>query len=227
MLVADIVRRVRDSAGDTAVLQFTQATLTDWINDAVRECVLENSLLQAKVTTSTVIDQADYSLPENIFKIHSVIYNGYKLEILTREQWEDRNASEPETGTDTTQTSPFQCYIYAGFLTLWPTPNAVNTLVLNYTKMPETITHSTSAGADVWAPNIPPIHEAFHSRIVHYCLAQVAMQDDDFDKYTALMEGFKSGVMDLKHIKDQEEDLYPFISVSSRDMGNDYGYAPW
>lgn len=217
MNVADIVRRVRESAGDIAVLQFTNSTLTDWINDAVRECVIENSLLQARATSGTVIGQADYTLPTDIFKLHSVTVDGYKLETLTLEQWQERNASG--SGTTIPTGAPFTCYIYAGVLTIFPTPNVVKTLVVNYTKQPAAITYSVGP-PEVWTPTAPAIPEEYHNRIVSYCLAQVAMQDDDYDKYQALMAEFKTGVIDLKRAKDQEEDLYPFISTSSRDMGD-------
>lgn len=219
MLVADIVRRVRESAGDIAVLQFTNSTLTDWINDAIRECVIENSLLQARATTGTVIGQADYNLPTDIFKLHSVTVDGYKLEVLTLEQYQERNASG--SGITIPTGASFICYIYAGVLTLFPTPDTVKTLVINYTKHPAAIAYTPpTPGPEGYSPTTPAIPEEYHNRIVSYCLAQVAMQDDDNEKYQSLMQEFKTGVIDLKRARDQEEDLYPFISVSSRDMGD-------
>lgn len=220
MLVSDIVRRVRDSAGDTAVLQFTQTTLTDWINDAVRECVLENSLLQARATSNTEIDQSEYTLPEDILKLHSVYVNGFKLEMLTLEQWEERNATELDASSLQSKSDPIVCYVYAGVLTLWPTPDKVLELKINYTKLPTPIVYNSTN--ETWLPNTPPINEAFHNRIVSYCLAQVALQDEDNYKYNLLMQEFITGVRNLSHVKDTEDDLYPFISVSSRDMGEWY-----
>lgn len=217
MLVSDIVRRVRDAAGDLAVLQFSQATLTDWINDGVRECVIENSLLQARATTQTVAGTSEYTLPADIFKLHSVYADGYKLDVLTLEQWEQNNAavhgSEVLDGAN-----QYVCYVYAGVLNVWPVPTGVIDLVVNYTKLPAEIVYSASP--EGWAPDTPTIPEAFHNHIVIYCLAQVALQDDDFNKYNALMSQFKSGVIDLAHIKDTEEDLYPTISMSARDAGD-------
>lgn len=216
MNVADVVRRVRESAGDIAVLQFSNAVLTDWINDAIRECVIENNLLQARATTSTVVDQADYSLPTDIFKLHSVVLDGYKLEVLTLEQWQERNATGPVTDMPTG--SPFVCYIYAGVLTLFPTPDKIMSMQVNYVQHPPIITYNDGDGT--WSTPDLQIPQQYHNRIVTYCLAQVAMQDDDYDKYQSLMTEFRTGVVDLKKAKDQEDDLYPFISVSSRDMGD-------
>lgn len=218
MLVSEIVKRVRDAAGDTNVLQFSQPTITDWINDGIRECVLENSLLQARGSSSTVVGQGEYTLPPDIFKLHSVYYNKAKLEILTLEQWEARYNTEdvPPNGT------PLVCYVYANSLTVWPSPDSIHDLQINYTKLPVSITY-TSGPPEVWNPQSPAINEAFHSRLVAYCLAQVALQDEDNFKYNMLMTEFKTGVRDLQHMKD-EDSLYPSITVSPRDSGGMDGY---
>lgn len=216
MLVADIVRRVRDSAGDTAVLQFTNTTLTDWINDAIRECVVDNSLLQQRASQNTVINQSDYALPTDIFKFHSVLVDQFKLEMITLEQWEERNAGE--AGLTANAGEPVVCYVYAGVLTIWPKPSAVVPLVINYTKLPAVVAYTEPAGVPTWTPNTPSIPEHYHNRLVTYCQAQVAMQDDNYEKYQSLMMEFKTGVKDLNDAR-HEDDLYPFISVSSRDQG--------
>ena len=216
MLVSDIVRRVRSMAGDTNVLQFNQTTLTDWINDGIRECVKQHSLLQAVATSTSVVDQADYSLPSNIYKLHTVLYDGKRLDIMTLEQWESRfNVNTTEESSST----PIACYVFADSLTLWPTPDAEADLTIKYTKMPTAITYTASPEA--WNPGTPSIPEAFHNRLVTYCLAQVALQDEDNYKYTMLMDQFRTGVIDLGETKN-EDDLYPFISVSTRDMGGHY-----
>lgn len=217
MKVEDVVKRVRSSAGDLTALQFDNSTLLDWINDGVRECVIENNLLQARARSRTSVGRDNYNLPDNIFKIHSVTVDGMKLEVLTLEQWEERNASE--SGQKGGNNEPFQCYIFAGVLTLWPPPATEKELVINYTKMPPSIKYNESP--EGFVPCDLPIPEAFHNRIVTYCLAQVAFQDDDFVRYQSLMLEFTTGMRDLKNI-DQTEDLYPFISVSSRDMGETF-----
>lgn len=219
MLVADIIRRVRDAAGDVSVLQFSQPTLVDWINDAVRECVIENSLLQAKATNNTVIGTADYVLPSDIFKLHSVYADGYKLTVQTLEEWEQLNSNGRGSPVDTGDA--YVCYVFAGVLTIYPVPDRVFSLVINYTKLPPAITYAAGP-PEVFNPTTPAIPEAFHNHIVAYCLAQVALQDDDVNRYAMLMQQFKSNVIDLKSLSNPE-DLYSFISVSPRDSGDYYG----
>lgn len=217
MLITDIVRRVRESAGDIGILQFSNATLTDWINDAIREAVIENSLLQARATSNTAVGTAEYTLPTDIFKLHSVVLDGRKLEVLTLEQWEARHSDED---LNVANGDPNVCYVYAGQLTLYPTPDSIKQLKINYTKLPAAIAYTPpSPGPEAWVPSSPAIPEAYHNRIVAYCLAQVALQDDDFQRYQMHMVEFSTGVKDLKHASDQEDDLYPFINTSVRDMG--------
>jgi hypothetical protein len=201
MLISDIVRRVREATGDLAVLQFTDATITDWINDGIELCVEENSLLQGKGVSNTVVNQKDYVLPVDIFKIHSVYFDEDKLRVLTLSEWEDLDLQRVEYGT------PKYACIYAGVLSLSPTPDSVKPLTINYSKHPAVITFTPPS---TWLPAAPPLPTSFHNRIVTYCLAQVALQDDDFAKYQALLSEFRSGVMDLKHLQDQTENLYPY-----------------
>ena len=212
MLVSDVVRRVRESAGDSAVLQFGNATLTDWINDAQRRCVEENSLLQAAAEAVLSVDQNVYTLPEDIFKVHSVLVNNQNyLDLLTLDEFEARNYDRTYKG------SPAVGYIYAGKVTLYPIPDTAGTLNVNYTRSPKEIRYINDGTNEGYSPNNFEIPVAFHSRIVTYCLAQVAMQDDDYGKYQALMQEFITGVVDLSHLKNQTEAAYPSITYVDWD----------
>lgn len=211
MLVENIITRVRNIAGDTNVLQFTDAMLLDWINDGIRECAINNNLLQKRATSSTVIGDATYSLPTDILKLHSATFEGSRLEVETLQEWQELHdgASVTDTGL------PRRAYIWAGELTLSPTPDRVGSLVLNYTYDPAVI---TTDGTN-FTPDTPALPVGYHSRIVDYCLAQVAQQDGDLNLYAQKMQEFETGVQKLKDQHETEEDLYPYISVSSRDMG--------
>lgn len=206
MYVNEIVRRVREIAGDTAVLQFTNATLVDWINDGIRRCVEENSLLQVKATAVQAVGQKIYTLPEDIFKIHSVLSATERLEILSLNEFENRSYDLTAVGT------PEVVVVYAGKLEVWPIPSAVGTLYVNYTKLPKEIRYINDGTNEGYSPNLPEIPVSFHTRLVTYCLAQVALQDDDYAKYQAMMNEFTSGVVDLNHLKNQTEAVYPSIT---------------
>lgn len=218
MQMSDIVRRVRDLAGDSAALQFTNATLTDWINDAVLECAEENSLLQKTANTSTVIGQQEYTLPADIYKLHSINIDRQSIRLLTLQQFKALN----DTGS-VDQGFPNQAYVWAGKLVLVPIPDRILSLRIDYVYSPVNAVY-TGNDLDVsWSNWVPSIPETYHKRLVTYCLAQVAYQDDNQERGDLLLSQFKSGVIDMKNLATTEDDLYPFISIAARDMGSSVG----
>ncbi len=207
MLVSDIISRVRTIAGDINVLQFTDASLIQWINDGVRQCAIDNGLLQKRGTQNTVVGQVDYNLPADILRLHSVKYDNVKIPVRTLEEYDKLGPYNTDKGT------PVGCYVWAGKLTLFPSPDAIKVLVIDYIYSPVAV---------AVAGDTPAIPESYHSRLVDYCLAQVAQQDDDMNRYQIKMQEFETGVSNLKDQAEHEDDLYPSISVSVRDMGHDW-----
>lgn len=213
MLVSDVTSRVRNTAGDTNVLQFTDAMLLQWINDGIRECAIDNNLLQKRATQSTVVGTDDITLPTDILRLHSVKYEGEKLPIMSLAEYEEYVGSQKTTSE--VSGTPSVGYIWAGKLTLVPKPDAVGELVIDYIYDPPLL---TLPGDDL-KTSLPV---GYHSRIVDYCLAQVAQQDDDLNRYQVKMEEFRTGVSKLKDQPEQNQDVYPSIMVSDRDSGEDY-----
>lgn len=215
MKVIDIVTRVRNSAGDINVMQFSDQVIYDWLNDGIREVSIANSLLQKTATSNLVIGQQDYTLPVDILKLYSVRIDNEKIRILTLEEWETMNAGEAFTTNDTG--SAYQGYIWAGVLKLWPVPDSVKQLQINYLYAPVTIAVQTAGS--IIEPAIPQI---YHLRLISYCLAQAALQDGDLQAYQMHLNAFESGNLALKDSETTPEDLYPFTSISPRDMGSDW-----
>jgi uncharacterized protein YaiE (UPF0345 family) len=223
MFYADLFRRVRNIAGDTSVLQVTQAMLYDWVNDCVREIVVSESLLQKTATSVLVINQQEYTLPTDILKLYSVMVNEEKIRVYTHQEWEELSAGYNDGLSMTIKGMPNQCFVWAGKLNLYPPPDTAWNLKVNYIRQPvDAVIGDTDEDAD--SPDLP---DMYHLRIVTYCLAQVALLDEDTYRYNGLMADFRNGVLDLTHNQKQEEDLYPFMSVASRDMGHDVEWWQW
>lgn len=215
MKVSDVVTRVRSITGDTVAIQFSDDELISWINDGIRECAIWNNLLQKRATQAAVVGQGDYDLPPDILKLHSIKFNNNKLPVRTLEEFESQYpGASDETGT------PDVCYIWAAKLTLYPAPGTTDPLVVDYLYTPALhVNDGPGRDTELYLP------VGYHSRIVDYCLAQVAQQDDDISRYQLKMQEFQTGIQQLKSEPESTYDLYPSISVSPRDVGD--GVYEW
>lgn len=209
MKVSEIISRVRSIAGDTNVLQFTDNTALDWINDGVRECAKDNQLLQKTATQNLVVGTIAYTLPTDILKLHSVKVDGQKIRVLTLAEFEAYGGDSTDSGT------PVVAYVWGGKINFYPKPTSALPLVIEYTYDPP-VTNIANINDD------PPLPVGYHSRLVDYCLAQVAQQDDDMPRYQLKMEEFRSGVHNMKDDATEMEDYYPMMGVSARDSGQDW-----
>jgi len=212
MKVGDVITRVRKIAGDIDVLQFSDADIFTWINDAAKECASDNQLLQKDATTTVTLGVNEYNLPEDILKLHSVRYNTEKLNLVTMNEFDNTISGygSNEKGT------PLVGYVWAGKLKLFPIPdNSTEKIVVSYTRSPVEVIAVSDA------IDLPTM---YHRRIVDYCLAMVAEQDDDMERYQMKMEEFKTGVQNLKDQPEWDNDQYPSITVSDRDMGGGWDY---
>lgn len=211
MLVSDIITRVRVAIGDNESISVSDADIMRWINDAMREVAASNQLLQVTGVQNTIVGTEGYALPSapTLLKLHSVRYDKLKLPIYTRAEAEDR------LGIDgTTKGSPSVAWVWSNKINLWPIPDSVKELEINYTRQP---TDVTAVG------NTPDLPVQYHRRLVDYCLAQVAEMDDDMARYQLKMQEFETGVQKIKDVPDWEDDYYSYISAASRDMGeSDY-----
>ena len=208
MKVEDIIRRVRTIAGDIEVLQFTDENIIQWINDAMREIASDNQLLQKSATSSTVTDQAEYDIPTDILKFHSVQVDGNDVNFINLEEAKIRGYLNSDTGT------PVACWVWAGKLTLYPAPSSSMPLKLIYTRQPTEVQGP---------PETPEVPASYHMRLVDYCLAQVAQQDDDINRYQMKMDEFRTGVVNLKDQPEWEDNQDPYISTGYADRDAYYG----
>lgn len=219
MKVEDVISRVRNISGDITAMQFTDSDVVNWINDGIRECALQNNLLQKRGTQAAVIAQSDYDLPTDVLKMHSVKVNNQKVRMLTLQEFDTSYAG---IGADTTSSTglPEVGYIWAGKLTLFPAPDAEYPIIIDYLYAPAL--HTTEVNSVEGLQSEISLPVGYHTRIVDYCLAQVAQQDDDITRYQLKMQEFQTGVSALKDQPEWTYDAYPSIGVSPRDMGDYY-----
>lgn len=216
MLLQDIISRVRVAVGDLYANQFTESTILSWINDGIRECAQENMLLQKTAASTLVAGTVAYTLPTDILKLYALRIDGAKVDIITLQEYEKQNYDPSETGL------PVLAYVWAGKYNVWPSPDRDYSVSVDYLYTPVDLVEPDDLG------NPPPIPSTYHSRLVDYCIAQAALQDDNKELYALKMEEFSTGIMKLSDQTQQEEDLYPSTSVSARDLGDGaYDWIEW
>ena len=211
MLVSAIISTVRTIISDKDSLQVTDAEMMVWINQAMREVAVDNELLQMSATSNTVVGTANYVLPADILKLHSVKYDNEKLPVYSR-----KDAEEHANLTSTTNGTPGFCYVWAGSLYLVPPPSAIKALIIDYIRQP---TDVTAVG------NTPELPLQYHNRLIDFCLAQAYLQDGDQQMYAMKIQEFQSGVRQVRDTPEWEADAYPSFTVSDRDSGYEFTYG--
>lgn len=208
LTVQAILTRVQRAFGDSAGVQIDQTDIIRWINDAQREIVMKNQLLQAIGTTAVVAGQTGYSLPADLLTLRSIKVDGNKLRPLTLSEAEtaipdfDSTANYP-SGT------PTHFWIWANSFTVYPAPTSVNLqFKIYYTRQPADIANLVDT---------PELPVQYHNRIVEYCLQQAYELDENWAASQAKAQQFDQGVNQLKdNIDWAERDFYP--SITSTDV---------
>lgn len=211
LTVQNIIDRVRNQFGDANGAQVTDAMVINWINDGMREIVVQNDLLQVTGSSNSVANQVEYSLPAGILRMRRVAYSGQTLRPITLEEADELIPSHASVvggvaGTNYPTGTPTHYWIWSGKISFFPAPDTANVaLTLYYTRYP------TAVEATGDTPELPAEYD---NRIVEYCLAQAF----ELDMNTTMMQvkggQFQQGVDKLKGEDDWEnQEFYPNITM--------------
>lgn len=122
---------------------WSDAELNGWINEAVREAAIRAGLLSAAVTVALVGGQAEYPLDSAISYVLSARLAAGGLLMRTARATLDAHCADWMATTGT----PTQFFIEGRTLTVWPTPAAAATVLLQTHQYPAALTtdqHSPS-----------------------------------------------------------------------------------
>lgn len=214
MNVQDILTRVQRNFGDTANVQIDQTDILRWINDAQREIVLANQLLQSVATSTTVAGTNTYTIPADLLTLRSIKHGGIKLRALSLTEAEQYIPNFDDTSNYPSDV-PTHFWIWANQLTLYPNPSTANKeLKIYYTRQPVAV---------VLLADIPELPVQYHNRLVEYCLQQAYELDENWAAADAKKTQFTTGVNNTKDNVDwAERDFYP--SITSTDDNELYYY---
>lgn len=209
MIVSDVITRVQRQFGDEASVQIDESDIIRYINDACREIVLQNDMLQATGTMDSVAGTNSYNFPSDMISVRSIYYDNKKLKAFKRTEYDEYIN---ETDPDEDQTGiPWLFTRWGSQFLLYPRPDSVQQIKLLYQQRPATV---TAEGDTV------PVPDEYFSRVVEYCLQQAYQTDEDWEAANQMNSQFSDGLARLKeHETIATTEFYPSITVLADDSG--------
>lgn len=210
MTVQQIINRIRRTFGDDSAVQINDSDIIGWINEAMKEIVVQLNLLQVIGTAATVANQSNYTLPADNLRLHSVKWQGNSLRYLSLEQAEESLPNKDDAANFPVGI-PTHYWVWGNTITIYPAPasSGATDLKIYYNRMPVDV----AAVGDI--PELPTI---YHIRIIEYCLAQAHDLDDNIFGAELKMGTFSQNLQSMRDIGDWAgQDFYPFITSTPGD----------
>lgn len=209
MKVSDVISRVQRQFGDEASVQINEADIIGYINDACREIVVQNDMLQAVGTMNSVIGTNSYNFPSDLIQVRTVYYDNQKLDFYKRTDYDEWiNENDPQ---ETQSGIPSLFTRWGSSFLLYPKPDSVKQIKLLYLQRPVVVDDATD---DI------PLPDEYFSRVVEYCLQQAYQTDEDWEAATQMSGQFSDGLTRLKeHEMINTTEYFPTITVLPDDAG--------
>jgi hypothetical protein len=176
----DIGTRVKRIFGDTANVQINDSDIVMWINDAMREIVMQHEgLFQTTSTLPSVAGTNQYTLPTDLLSLQEIAYRDgvsgayYGLRFLSAEGLDQ--ATPDWTDTTSTGTPAYYARGDSGKFFIVPTPDTsvANGIQITYSKYATDISGLTSTAL--------PFPEYYHQTILEYCLMKAYEMDENWE----------------------------------------------
>lgn len=188
MTPAELNTYCRQRYNATADTFYSDPEMYTYMYDAAMSLARETFCIRNVYTTSTVIDQREYSKPSRSIALKRVTYEGAKLTKISDRDDDTLTANNEET----TQTgTPIAYWEWSSVIDLRPIPVAVGTLKIYSYDQPDVVTVSSTF-------DVP---SRYHMDMSNYVLWMMAMKD----KNTTVAGMYKDVWADnKKEIKRQE-----------------------
>lgn len=210
ILVSELVEYVKRQFGDESSVQVTDADIIRWLNMGTIEICAKNSVIQAEATTTGVIGQIGYELEfaSDIIRIEDVYYGSSKLAPVDKSTF--RNSVQNSVGE---AGPPVYWYTWANSIKLWPVPNAVDVLTVDYIKRPNQV----SNGGEFL-----PLPDLYYEQMCQFCMSKAFELDEDLEKSAAQRNLFEDNLMEKTNLDKTMAGSFPVIGD---DLGS--AYAVW
>lgn len=202
--VQEVLQSVTRQFGDESGVQLETADIIRWVNDAADEINRRNKVLKATSTSSSVVDQQDYTFPsDNILQIESLHYAGSRLPNMPFPQAEEQIINAQATLNDSG--TPYLWYEWGGRFSLWPKPSTVETITLYYTQRPDPVTV---------VGDVIPLPDKYFQAIVQYVLQQAYEMDEDWTASQAKAQQLDASIGEMAEEERTAQNMtYSIITV--------------
>jgi hypothetical protein len=167
MTPSEIETAARNKYNSTGDSFWSSNEIYGLIYEAELEMARDAINIENIYSTSTVIGQQTYSVPDNCISIKRIEYNGAKIERITLR--EDDSITNLQSDI-TTSGEPIYYFEWNGLIYLRPLPSAVGTLrIFTYDKPTEVTTASQTI----------EIPAQFHRDLVNFVVREMALKDQN------------------------------------------------
>jgi hypothetical protein len=208
--VADIAADIKRTFGDESGVQVTDADILRWVNSAQVEIVSKNQILVADATTPSIANIYDYDVSSlNIQTIHSIHYNGSRLEGISFVDFESNILSGDPNRTSTGVPSLWAKW--GNTITLYPTPSSDGDAIkIYYFGLPATV----SALSETLS-----LPDNYYERILEYVLSKAYEMDENFAASDNKLNRFDSNLVGMMgDTEAPQQATYSVITVRPEDM---------
>lgn len=123
MTIAEVLSAARENHNAVGSTFWSDDSLYSRLFQVMLKVARQTRCIEGTDTQNTASGTADYTAPSAAFEISRVTYNGAKLQYIDLREYDSMNPS----GTSSTGT-PAYWLLYNGTITLYPTPDAIQTL---------------------------------------------------------------------------------------------------
>lgn len=208
---ADVAVEVKRLFGDEDGVQIDDADILRWVNDAQRDIVATNPVLQKRVTRNVVAGTAEYAYPpERIQYIQAILFKGVPLDGLSYPEAQEYIQSNRISGQEGPE--PQVWYQWAQNIVIWPTPtqSVANGLTMDYIEIPNEL----ASLADLLS-----LPDRYFNTIVDTVMMKAHLLDEDLPAADFARMRYSEG---LSKLSEQENAIrratYPTMTVLSEDL---------
>jgi hypothetical protein len=204
--IADYVKR---QFGDESGVQVTDADIIRWINTSAREIAKQKEPLKSISTANLVVNQAQYTWPDNILQVQALKVNNRILKHMSFQEAEQYIFEQDPDGTSSGQ--PTVWYEYGGQFFLYPKPDKSATSGIQIFFIPAP-TMIDSLADTLTVPDV------YFNAVQEHVLAQAYELDENFDAAQVKLASFAQQMGENESDGSVERDFYPTITVLQEDM---------